>query len=338
MNKGIRTLVVDDEESLRVIVSQVLEEEGFEVSTAESGEQALEMSKQRPFHLVITDIRMGGMDGIHLLGELKKVNQDTQVVIMTSHASLDTVIEAMRLGAYDYLIKPFDNLDLIPAVSNRAIEKLKLTLENRKLISKLKIQNDELAEANIRLRDLAIRDGLTGLFNHRYFREMLDIEIARSVRNQTEFTLLFLDVDFFKKYNDTFGHLEGDYLLSTMGALLRERIRSSDIVARYGGEEFVVLLPETAKDRGVEVAEGIRRMVESKRFTREDKKETMPVTMSIGLASFPEDGDDAQTLIHHADSLLYKAKNEGRNQVCYSLNGEPQHIGSGSEHEVKSTA
>ena len=337
MNKGIRILVVDDEESLRIVVSQVLIEEGFDVTTAESAEKAIELSKQKPYHLVITDIRMEGMDGIHLLGELKKINQDTQVVIMTSHASLDTVIEAMRLGAYDYLIKPFDNLDLIPAVAGRAIEKLKLTMENRKLIQKLKAQNNELAEANIRLRDLAIRDGLTGLFNHRYFREVLDKELARSKRNSCMFALLFFDVDFFKQYNDSYGHLEGDHLLSTLGILLRDRMRDSDTVARYGGEEFVVMLPETSKERGVEVAEGIRRMIESTKFTRQDHQETRSVTVSVGVSSYPGDGQDAQTLIHNADSLLYKAKQQGRNQVCYRRELDGQ-IGSVDKEEMKSTA
>ena len=327
--KGIRVLVVDDEESLRVIVSRVLEEVGYDVATAPSAEQALAMSQQRPFHLVITDIRMSGMDGIHLLGELKKVNQDTQVIIMTSHASLETVIKAMRLGAYDYLIKPFDNLDLIPAVVNRALEKLKLTLENRKLIQKLKVQNGELAEANERLQELAIRDGLTGLFNHRYFREVLDNEIARASRNNHNFSLLFFDVDYFKRYNDTFGHLEGDHLLASLGVLLRQRMRTSDTVARYGGEEFVVLLPETPHERGIEVAEGLRRLVESQHFTQEDDNETMPVTVSIGVVSFPEDGEEAQELIQKADSYLYCAKNQGRNRVCHS--GTPQEEASEAE-------
>lgn len=317
MSKGIRILVVDDEESLRTVVSEVLLEEGYEVITADSAEKALQLSAQKPFHLVITDIRMGGMDGIQLTAELKKINQDTQVVIMTSHASLDTVIKAMRLGAYDYLIKPFDNLDLIPTVANRALEKLKLTLENRKLIQKLKSQNQELAEANERLQEMAVRDGLTGLFNHRYFREVLDNEIARCKRSGNAFSLMFFDVDHFKKYNDTYGHLEGDYLLTSLGRLLRQRMRASDTVARYGGEEFVVMLPETPKQRGVEVAEGVRRLIETQRFEHDDRTTMAPVTVSIGVAAFPEDGDDAQELIHNADTYLYTAKHQGRNRVCY---------------------
>jgi len=176
---------------------------------------------------------------------------------------------------------------------------------------------------------------LTGLFNHRYFREILDNEIARSKRGDQCFTLLFFDVDFFKKYNDTYGHLEGDHLLSTLGILLRERMRASDTVARYGGEEFVVMLPETAKERGIEVAEGIRRLIQGQQFTREDHETTAPVTVSIGVSCYPDDGLDAQALIHKADTFLYQAKNNGRNQVCHSGSGNDAMC---SPQEIKTSA
>ncbi|TPW18765.1 MAG: response regulator receiver modulated diguanylate cyclase [Halothiobacillaceae bacterium] len=321
MNNGTRILVVDDEESLREIVSQLLLEDGFDVATAASGEAALALSRARPFHLVLTDIRMGGMDGITLLQELKRVNQDTQVIIMTSYASLDTVIKAMRLGAYDYLIKPVDNLDLITAAVKRALEKLKLTLENRQLLKKLQMQNAELAQANEKLQELAIRDGLTGLFNHRYFREILNHEIARASRSGHAFSLLFFDVDFFKRYNDTFGHMEGDRLLASLGRILRERLRNTDTAARYGGEEFVILLPDTDKTTAAEVAEGIRRLIETSRFVNNENEITSAVTVSIGVATYPTDGQEATTLIKNADLHLYNAKDDGRNRVCCSTMG-----------------
>ena len=141
-------LVVDDEETLRSVVSQVLSADGFVVAEAASGEEALEAFRTECHPLVITDIRMKGMSGIELLTQIKLHNPDTEVVIMTSHASLDSALTALRAGAYDYLIKPFESLDLISAVAGRAADKARLVARNRELVQQLKQANEELQEAN----------------------------------------------------------------------------------------------------------------------------------------------------------------------------------------------
>jgi signal transduction histidine kinase len=142
--KQINILVVDDEDSIRSILTNVLEDDGFAVTEADSGEAALELFKQRVFDLVISDIVMPGISGIELLEKIKDLYPDTQVIIITSHASLDTAVQALRCGAYDYLFKPFGDLSLISAVTKRAIEKIRLTSENRRLLAKLKDKNMEL--------------------------------------------------------------------------------------------------------------------------------------------------------------------------------------------------
>lgn len=316
MAKDMRILVVDDEDSVRTVMSQVLQDEGFAVTEAANGKQALECMQTGPFSLVITDIVMPEMTGLELLEKIKKHHPETQVIIITSHASLETAITAMRHGAYDYLFKPFKDLDLISAAANRAIEKVRLMAENQNLLEELKNKNEELEKANETLKKLACRDGLTGLYNHRYFQEYLIFELYRSSRNKETFSLIFLDLDFFKQYNDTHGHLKGDKLLWVLAGILKKSIRRSDVVARYGGEEFVLILPATPKANARIVGEKIRSYIESYPFQGRETQPQGKVTISGGISSFPEDGTDRSSLIQCADGAMYRAKNGGRNKVC----------------------
>jgi two-component system, cell cycle response regulator len=308
-------LVVDDEETLRSVVSQVLSADGFVVAEAASGEEALEAFRQHAHPLVITDIRMGGMSGIELLAEIKRHNPDTQVVIMTSHASLDSALSAMRAGAYDYLVKPFESLDLISAVAGRAAEKARLVAQNRELLEQLQRANVELQEVNSALKEMAVRDGLTSLYNHRHFQEALVQELSRSQRSGKPCSIAFMDVDNFKAYNDTHGHPDGDRLLKTLSEILLGHLRCSDLAARYGGEEFVLLLPETPKAAALRIAEGVRAKVEQEHFPGREKQPLGRVTISIGVACYPEDGSDAPAVLACADGRLYRAKHGGRNTV-----------------------
>lgn len=310
-------LVVDDEETLRSVVSQVLSADGFTVAEAASGEEALEAFRSVSHPLVITDIRMGGMTGIELLAEIKEHNPDTQVVIMTSHASLDSALTALRAGAYDYLVKPFESLDLISAVAGRAAEKARLVTQNRELLEQLTRANAELKEANLALKELAVRDGLTALYNHRYFQEAFVLEVARSKRYGKQCSLIFMDVDNFKMYNDTNGHPQGDALLKTLARLMTTHLRICDTAARYGGEEFVLLLPETPKEAALGVAEELRCRVEAHPFPGGETQPLGKVTISIGVAGYPRDGVEAPELLDFADQLLYKAKNSGKNMVVW---------------------
>jgi diguanylate cyclase (GGDEF)-like protein len=316
MLTGIRILVVDDEESIRNMLSQVLTEKGHEVTAASSGEEALELFRKSPFSLVISDIRIGEMNGIELLREIRLLEPETEVLIITSYASMESAISAIRAGAYDYLIKPFDDLDLVNTAVDRAIEKIRFTIENQALVDTLTRNKEDLEKLNEILTDMATRDGLTALHNHRHFYEVLTKELGRSNRHKRVFSLLFMDVDFFKRFNDTHGHLEGDKLLQGLAEIFTKRFRKTDLVARYGGEEFIVLLPETDKDGARIVAEDIRKLVEDHPFKGRETQPQEKVTVSIGLASFPDDGSDKESLIKSADEALYRAKSRGRNIVC----------------------
>ena len=299
------------------MLAKLLSDEGHAVSEASSGEEALTLFKKEGFPLVITDLKMSGMSGTDLMKEIRGLNPDTQFIIMTSYASLDTAIMAVRLGAYDYLARPFDDVGIVSTVVNRAVDKIRLIEKNHALIEDLEENNRELKRANEVLKEMAIRDSLTMLYNHRYFHEALSLEVLRARRYDRSFSLIMLDIDFFKHYNDTHGHPGGDKLLLQLTRLFSERMRGSDIIARYGGEEFVMILPETSKDNALVVAEGIRKQIEDHPFDGRDAQPSGKVTISVGVAVYPDNGEDPPSLIKHADDALYKAKKGGRNMVCH---------------------
>ncbi|MDD5044438.1 MAG: GGDEF domain-containing protein [Candidatus Omnitrophica bacterium] len=164
------------------------------------------------------------------------------------------------------------------------------------------------------IQELAITDSLTGALSRRYSAERLIEEVDRSNRFKLEFCVLMADIDHFKKYNDQYGHLVGDAVLKEVVGIIKENLRHIDLVSRYGGEEFLMLLPETSKENGTLVAERIRAKIEAHKIYAYD--ETIQVTISIGVASFPEDSRDVQELTDKADWALYRCKNTGRNRVC----------------------
>ena len=310
-----RILVVDDEDTVRSVLHQVLTEDGYNVEAASSGEHALAMMEKKSFSLVISDIKMPGITGLELLKKIKARYGETQVIIITSHASLDSAIEAIRLGAYDYLFKPFEDLDLVSTAARRALEKVTLTRENHQLMESLEQRNLQLVKVNRVLKDLALRDGLTRLYNHRYFQEAIHSEIGRAESNGNVFSLILMDLDHFKNYNDTHGHLDGDQLLRKLGEILQKAVRRTDVVARYGGEEFVIMLPDTPKKKAVIMGEKLRRYIEKYPFPGRESQPLKKVTVSVGIATFPEDGTDRPKLVQRADEAMYNAKKLGRNAV-----------------------
>lgn len=161
---------------------------------------------------------------------------------------------------------------------------------------------------------LATTDGLTELYNHRYFQEQIRMQIEQSKRYNHNFSLIIIDIDFFKKFNDTFGHQSGDAVLRQVAQTLKKNVRATDIVCRYGGEEMSIILPNTGKDEAFSTAQKICERVASKKFKLAGDKETN-VTISLGVSTFPYDGDSASSIIEAADKRLYNAKNNGRNQV-----------------------
>ena len=311
-----RILVVDDEVHIVELLTSILEEEGYEVVGVSCAEEALGYLDSTMVPLVITDIRMSGMSGLELIGEIKKLNAATEIIVITSHASIESAISALRAGAYDYVLKPFDDIEVISAAVKRAHEKSSLVKENTALLERLSEFNDQLMKANNSLKDRVNKDGLTSVFNHRYFQDALKSEFVRAQRYHVPFAVIFIDLDDFKAINDTYGHLVGDTVLVSVAELIMKNVRETDLVARYGGEEFILLLPETEQEGAVACAENIRKSVAAINIC--DLKEPLNITISAGVALYDEDCKSAQEVVRESDAALYQAKKSGKNMVWLS--------------------
>lgn len=309
-----RVLIVDDDLSVLGVVAEVLEDDGYDVATASSGEEAIALLSSDSFALVMSDIRLPGINGVAVLENVKKVSPRTNVIMITSHASLETSIDAIKHGAYDYLLKPFEDLSLISNAAKRAIDSYKLDVERSRLIHSLKLSNKELARVNEVLHGLAIRDGLTDLFNHRHINEVLDKETEQAVLEGTDLALIFVDVDNFKAFNDENGHQSGDIILREISSLMRENVRKKDIVARWGGEEFVVVCPGTNDKTAALMAETLRGTIADHSFLKDTMQVHVRITISAGVASLRKQKSKS-ALVEAADAALYEAKDSGRNQV-----------------------
>ena len=312
-------LVADDEASIRNLVGQLLEDEGHTVTLAEDGKDALEKFNRGWHEIVFSDIRMPNMTGIELLAEVMKINENTQFIIMTSHASVENSIAALKQGAFDYIIKPFSELDLVVDTAKRAIANLTAIRKQQYLVSTLSRQNVELGDLNKKFREMAIRDGLTGLFNHRHAQDRLNEEYERSRRFQRRFSILFMDVDNFKFFNDNNGHQAGDEVLKTISQIMTSAIRDSDLVARWGGEEFIIIAAETNAKQACELAERIRLAVANYAFAHAKQQPLGMVSLSIGVATISNTTEDAQSLVKLADDAVYHAKDHGRNRTVFCV-------------------
>ena len=242
---------------------------------------------------------------------------------MTGHGEMDSSIEALRLGASDYLLKPYKEEELLFRVT-RCFEKLQMLNDAKKTNEKLKksvIKHQELEKSlrasNKQLELLSTLDGLTGIANRRTFEKFLEREWKSSMRHTQPATAIMMDIDFFKLYNDTYGHQAGDDCLKKVARTIEKSLRRpGDLVARYGGEEFVAILSDTSQKGAFSLAEKVRASVEALEIPHQASPVNKFVTISLGVASrVPERGDASSILISEADQSLYKAKQEGRNRV-----------------------
>jgi two-component system cell cycle response regulator len=302
----IHILVVDDEESIRDIIQESLQYEGYSCTCAEDGLKALHIMDQLCVDVVITDIQMPNMNGIELTKSIKE-KFDSDVIVMTGFVKDFTYEEIIEIGASDFIQKPIS--------MNELLIRIKRVIKERGLLAERNRALEALRESQKKYQELSITDGLTNLFNSRHFYNQLKREIERSNRYNHPLTLLMLDVDDFKQFNDTFGHLEGDKVLVGLANVIQNSIRRIDSAYRYGGEEFTIILPETDGARGVYVAERIRNEFKKEAFSPA-KGTTAHVTVSIGIAQYISD-EASKEFIKRADINMYKAKRLGKDQVVF---------------------
>lgn len=293
-----KILIVNGDDYVRNTLFNCLKED-YEVTVTPFFQEALNIFDKAFFDVVITEINTPEIKGIEVLRKLKEINLNTPIIVVTTYDSVPLAVEAMKVGAYDYITKPF-NLDELKLVIMHVAERQKLL--------------DEVAEKKI-YQELALLDGLTNIYNRRYFEELLDREVERALRYPQEFSLLMIDIDDFKKYNDTYGHLAGDNVLRSITEILLKKSRVTDFIARYGGEEFVIIAPHTDKKGATILAARIVDIVSRKEFILKNSGLSR-VTVSIGVAAFKEDAATKEDLIQRADEALYQAKKLGKNKMC----------------------
>jgi diguanylate cyclase (GGDEF)-like protein len=436
--KHEKILLADDDAQMLAMLSEFLRGLGYAVSAVPDGWQAMEALKATEFHLAVLDLKLPGYSGLDLLSYVKANAPRTEVILFTGHGGVDSAIQALRLGAYDYLLKADLRLVEFQAVVSRALERRRLAQSNRRIGEALAVpltweqlfhgllnmiwetlpldvlgiefqgarqelsleayrrhpsianenfldfkgwlqtrfnqecqetpEGTAAAEAPLKqpvaemlcekaqvddvlaviaggrgapftpeeqelfhifvlqgeaalknlvlfeeVKSLAIRDGLTGLYNYRHFWEMLVHEVELSRRYGKPLSMLFLDLDNFKVINDTLGHPQGDVVLKTLATYLKSAVRHADVVCRYGGEEFVLLLPHTAPGQAMLLAERLRQKISE--LTIPLPNRDLQFTVSIGVAGLTDNMTGAD-LLDTADAALYRAKEAGRNKVC----------------------
>lgn len=291
-------LIVDDDVAIRDSMHEFVEISGYLSSTAASAEEALEALEKQSVDVVITDIMLPGMDGLELTDRIRK-KYDIDVIVMTGYSGDYSYEEAISKGASDFVFKPVRFEELLLRL-RRVLKERRLTQERVHMLEKLK--------------RLSITDGLTQLYNSRYFYNQLKAEIDRTSRYQRPLSLLLLDIDRFKEYNDSHGHLEGDKVLVRLGQVIKSCLRKMDSAYRYGGEEFTVILPETEGDEAATVAERIRACVEEEDFIPEKIDIPIAITVSVGVTEYYL-GEEVAVLVQRADQAMYLSKQGGRNRV-----------------------
>jgi len=451
---GEKILLADDDRQLRETLREFLAGQKYEVTAASDGHEAMTALKEQEFALALLDLMLPGYSGLDLLSHLKTHTPDTEVILFTGHAGLESAVQALRLGAYDYLVKAHLRLADLQVLVARALERRHLALENRELVENISKAQEELVkrrareltqvrqiaetlagpltwdqlvrglvnliwdslplevlglqlqgpeaelplsayrrrpdvpdatyqtfqdllqgqsadnpltppageplsamlwerlqvdnvilaagagrhepltpeeaelfrifilqgEAGIKnlvlfdqVKSMAIRDALTGLYNYGYFKEALHYEVEKSRRYKTPLSLLFLDIDDFKRVNDTLGHLKGDKIMRQVAAILKKGIRQADLLCRYGGDEFVMLLSQTPPDQAILLAERLRQSIVRSSMNRPEQDPK--ITVSIGVAGL-EPEMSTESLIKEADEAHYRAKQGGKNRVA----------------------
>ncbi len=295
-----KILIVEDDQVAREALEEYLQLNSFTVLSVATAPQALEILMKTDFDLVITDLVMPDMDGISMTKAIRDLGRDTPVLVVTGFASIEYAVEAIKAGATDFITKPL-KLDHVVLIINRV-------LETRSW--KKQAQETEF------YRELSNRDELTKISNFRHFSYVLQLEIDRQMRYHRPLTLLIIDIDDFKKCNDTHGHLTGDLVLVKVASLLTSQIRSCDFVARYGGDEFTVILPEISEKEALAVCRRIMKSFEHSEFHSFEKENIGTLGITIGIASFPNQAGDSKELIEKADRAMYAGKKAGKNCIC----------------------
>ncbi len=331
--KKVNILIVDDRIENLLTLEALLDDPDIVPIRATSGEDALARTFDHEFALVLLDVNMPGMDGYEV-AELMRGNSLTRhipiIFVTAALKEMSHIFRGYDSGAVDYLFKPLEptifrgKVGVFLELFRQKEALIEKTRELDKRLIELEQLRRQLEKTNDQLRQLSAIDSLTGLLNRRRFDEILVEEWQRGARDRKSLSLLIIDIDHFKAYNDTYGHLQGDEALKKVANVLARTIRRPvDKVARYGGEEFVVILPDTEREGSWQVAEKMRRAILTLAVEHSASPTDQLLTISVGIATvIPLLGKPAVNLVAQADSALYEAKEAGRNRCLHAQPGE----------------
>lgn len=299
-----KVLIADDDPDFRRLLVHRAERMGLDIVSAKDGEAAVEALSEHEFDVLIVDLYMPSYSGIEVFQEARRLDPDVQALVLTGNASVETAVEALRAGAYDYLMKPLESLAVFELSLTRALEHRHLLRENKRLFKEIE--------------RLAMTDPLTGLYNRHKLNESLGAEVERGLRYERPLSVIMIDLDDLKGINDRHGHPKGDEILVKVARGIKRQIRRVDIATRYGGDEFLILLPEADQDEAEMVAD---RISESIRSIRTEISSS--ISASIGVAQLRQNTKTPQGFLHSVDQALYEAKRAGGGciRVASSANG-----------------
>lgn len=322
--KKIKLLMIEDDIDQSQLLTEVIEDHfgPGTVTAVYSGVDAMKHDLAS-FDMILTDVNLPDCSGMSLVGEIQK-RCSTPVIMVTGENSGEMAAQAIRRGAADYVVKFGDFMFTIPIVIEKNLTVAKLRIENDELKKSLLRGLDEAHAANLQLHDtmkkveeMAATDALTGLYNRRHFNRVLEQMFSESQRYGHDLSIVMIDLDGYKRLNDTFGHQVGDQLLTMTGKVINATLRKMDVAARYGGDEFVLLLPHAGAAEAESVVERIR--VDFKYSSDQMLKRPLGVSMSIGIAaSSIVKAASAEQMLSAADEALYRAKTSGKDRVCFS--------------------
>jgi len=314
----IRVLLVDDQPIIAEGIRRMLASEtDMELSYVEDPSLAIEQAVEIDATIILQDLVMPDADGMTLL-RFYKANHETRdipVIVLSSKEEATTKSEAFNYGASDYLVKLPDQIELIARIRSHAKNYI-MQKERDSAFFALRQLKKQLESSNKQLQELSTKDGLTGISNRRHFDEALDEELEDAAQNNSPVSLILIDIDYFKGFNDTYGHQLGDDCLKEVASLLSKAcLKPQDMAARYGGEEFVALLSGTTEEEALKVANRFREMLSAAAIKHEGSDVSEYVTVSMGIATHDTASPYiAKDLIEAADKALYKAKDSGRNK------------------------
>lgn len=313
-----KVLLADDEAALRLLMGRQLRKAGHEVVQASDGLDAYQIMENDPtFDVVVSDIKMPKLDGMGLLSRAKHIIPDTEFIILTGHGSMENAVEAFKTGnVFDYLLKPLDDINELDVVVARAVERRRLRMENKKLISDLELRIHELEETRHELANLAEHDGLTGLLNHRTIHNRL-MDCVNS-HPDDNITIMMIDMDDFKQFNDTYGHPVGDQVLKHIANILKQSFSEGVYTGRCGGDEFMTVLPGCGASEASIIADHIKKVLLFTPF-RNPEGVAIPIRLCFGISDTTSAGSSPINLVAAADAALFEGKKKGGDVIMLHM-------------------